>query len=315
MRLTAIIVTISLNLFFSCGKEPRDLSGPAPPPPPPTLPPQPTLLSTIKSYKTNGPTDTILKVLEYDNLNRITKIREYKNGTEVNNSGTYEIKFSGNQIISLFSSFSWPATIIYDTIELDAYKMPSKRITHYTINEYSGGTTWKVYHFQTTLYQYRSTGEYDGEKTYIDDSVYFQSSSQFLVTKRLDTITNVATIENNNIKLLTKTSKNKQWQWNYGVLTFTSNTLVDETDYVYTKGYLNHPANDLNYLNFIYGFYHPYMYFNNRKNFQNIPDRFVYRNSGGTTQINYNVTYTDKGYVKTIQSDVPSDPKLEFMYK
>ena len=241
-------------------------------------------------------------------------MREFKNSVEAI-VGVGEIKFLANKIIFLYSSSDWPHINSVDTIELDSYKMPVKRISNYTINENAAGTIWNVYFFQTTDYFYRVTGEYDSEKTYIDDSSYFQSPSQFIITKRLDTVTNEVIADNDNIKTLKKTSNNNRWQWDYGVLTYTRNTVIDETDYLYTKNYPNHPANEFNYLNFIYSFYYPYMYFNNRKNFKNIPDKFVYRNSAGNREINYTVTYTDKGYIKSIQSDLPNDSKYEFSYK
>lgn len=318
MKFLAIFLyaILALSSFLSCSKEtgttPDAPPPPPPPPPPPTAPP-PAVLSSIKSYKLNGSTDTVVKMLEYDQLNRIIKIREFKNGVEGVGGG--EIKFLANKIISLYSSSDWPHINSVDTIELDAYKMPVKRISNYTITENAAGTIWNVYFFQTTDYFYRVTGEYDSEKTYIDDSSYFQSPSQFVITKRLDTITNEVIAENDNIKTLKKTSKNNRWQWDYGVLTYTRNTAIDETDYLYTKNYPNHPANEFNYLNFIYGFYYPYMYFNNRKNFKNIADKFVYRNSTGSREINYTITYTDKGYIKSLQSDIPADWKLEFSYK
>ena len=147
MKLAATLLysTLILFAFLSCSK---GTDGPDPNPPPPPV--QPAVLTSIKSYKLNGPTDTILKVLEYDQMNRITKIREYKNGSEVI-TGTAEIKFSGNKIMSLYNSSAWPNTNSYDTIELDTYGMPTKRTGYYTINESSAGTIWKVYHYETTL--------------------------------------------------------------------------------------------------------------------------------------------------------------------
>lgn len=103
-------------------------------------------------------------MLEYDQLNRIIKIREFKKGVEAT-VGSGEIKFLANKIISLYSSSDWPHINSVDTIELDSYKMPVKRVSNCTIKENAAGTIWNVYFFQTTDYFYRVTGEYDGEKT------------------------------------------------------------------------------------------------------------------------------------------------------